>query len=96
MVAQLNQPSGEVSVSTSSARQPFTGGSRTNAVTIYNGLSVHVHVRTGDSTVVATGVDNFIPGLSSKTFLKNTLHTHIAILASSGSGTALFAEEIIL
>ena len=94
MTGQLNTPSGQISASTTSARAAFTGGARTNMVYIYNGLAAHVHVRSGDSTVVATSADAFIPATTGKVFLKDTSHTHIAVLASSGTGTVLFAEEV--
>jgi P pilus assembly chaperone PapD len=98
MPVNVNIPSAQIAATTTTARTayPANDGGDTNAVTIHNLGTVHVHVKSGSSTVTATnGSDMFVPPSSSRTFFKGTADTHLAAITGSGAATVLFYKDSI-
>lgn len=73
-----------VSASTSTNRAALDGSG--SAIRIYNSLADGVFFKTGDATVEAADTDTILAPGSVETFAIPTGHTHIAVLAVSGTG----------
>ncbi len=86
---RVNNPSAELSGSTTSARVAIPGSNNVTNVRLSWAGTDYAYVRSGDSNVTATANTTawLAPNSSVEMFSVNPNDTHIAVIAKSGTGT---------
>jgi len=89
------------SASTQAVALPVQGGEGNRDIRIMNDHSAHVHIKTGDSAVVAkiksSGSASMVMLHESTMYISApTSHTHIAAIAASSSGDVFITTGVVI